>query len=143
MLPLTVPRSLQILARLVHAEPGSRIVEVTALRGEQCLGSALAEADHVETAEERALQRLMALLIYPQLMACPGGTSSSLATHERVALDDLVAAIRADLPGPWNLTRMERHAGLSRPQLQRLFQISFHCTPLEWLRHQRLCWART
>lgn len=45
-------------AQLVHAEPGRRVVEVSAWQGERCLGSCLGEADHAETAEERALQRL-------------------------------------------------------------------------------------
>jgi transcriptional regulator GlxA family with amidase domain len=37
---------------------------------------------------------------------------------------------------------MERQAALSRPSLRRHFQVHFGCGPLEWLRHQRLCWAR-
>jgi hypothetical protein len=49
-------------ARLVHAEPGSRVVEASAWRGEQCLGSCLGEAADAEQAEQRARQRLQALL---------------------------------------------------------------------------------
>lgn len=49
-------------ARLVHAEPGSRVVEVSAWRGEQCLGSCLGEAADAEQAEQRARQRLQGLL---------------------------------------------------------------------------------
>jgi len=49
-------------ARLVHAEPGSRVVEVSAWRGEQCLGSCLGEATDAEQAEQRARQRLQGLL---------------------------------------------------------------------------------
>jgi hypothetical protein len=44
--------------RLVHAEPGQRVVQVSAWQGNSCLGSALGEADTAETAEERALHRL-------------------------------------------------------------------------------------
>ncbi|MGB5133596.1 MAG: hypothetical protein WBN89_00305 [Prochlorococcaceae cyanobacterium] len=49
---------MQFLARLVHAEPGTRVVEVTAQREGHTLGSALGEAATAEAAEERALQRL-------------------------------------------------------------------------------------
>ncbi|MCU0528248.1 MAG: hypothetical protein MUD04_01885 [Cyanobium sp. Prado107] len=49
---------MQFLARLVHAEPGTRVVEVTAQRDGHTLGSALGEAATAEAAEERALQRL-------------------------------------------------------------------------------------
>lgn len=45
-------------ARLVHAEPGSRVVEASAWRGEQCIASCLGEAADAETAEQRARQRL-------------------------------------------------------------------------------------
>ena len=49
-------------ARLVHAEPGSRVVEASAWRGDQCLCSCLGEAADAEQAEQRARQRLQALL---------------------------------------------------------------------------------
>jgi hypothetical protein len=49
---------MQVLARLVHAEPGTRVVEVTAQHEGQTLGSALGEGATAEAAEERALQRL-------------------------------------------------------------------------------------
>jgi hypothetical protein len=45
-------------ARLVHAEPGRRVVQVSAWAGSSCLGSALGEADTAEAAEERAISRL-------------------------------------------------------------------------------------
>jgi hypothetical protein len=45
-------------ARLVHAEPGQRVVEVSAWQGNSCLGSCLGEAASAETAEERAIERL-------------------------------------------------------------------------------------
>ena len=45
-------------ARLVHAEPGRRVVEVSAWQRGQCLGRGLGEAEEAETAEERAITRL-------------------------------------------------------------------------------------
>ena len=54
--------TLVLKARLVHAEPGQRVVEVSAWQGEHCLGSCLGEATSAEDAEERAQQRLLARL---------------------------------------------------------------------------------
>lgn len=56
---LNHPHSLEIRARLVHAEAGSRVVEVRARQGSRRLGSALGEAPTAEEAEERALARLL------------------------------------------------------------------------------------
>jgi hypothetical protein len=44
--------------RLVHAEPGQRVVQASAWQGTSCLGSALGEAAGAEEAEERAIARL-------------------------------------------------------------------------------------
>jgi hypothetical protein len=49
---------MEIQARLVHAEPGRRVVQVRALQAGQPLGSALGEAASAEEAEDRALARL-------------------------------------------------------------------------------------
>jgi hypothetical protein len=49
---------MQLQARLVHAEPGSRVVEVSAHRDGALLASALGEAPTAEQAEDRALDRL-------------------------------------------------------------------------------------
>lgn len=44
--------------RLVHAEPGQRVVQASAWQGNSCLGSSLGEAAGAEEAEERAIERL-------------------------------------------------------------------------------------
>lgn len=49
---------MQLQARLVHAEPGARVVEVSAHHQGELLGSALGEAPTAEAAEDRALIRL-------------------------------------------------------------------------------------
>ncbi|MDM7959816.1 MAG: hypothetical protein QUV04_08690 [Synechococcus sp. WH 8007] len=54
--------SLSFRARLVHAEAGSRVVQLSAWRGSSCLGSALGEAENAELAEDRALEKLQARL---------------------------------------------------------------------------------
>jgi AraC-like DNA-binding protein len=88
------------------------------------------------------LQRLMALLIYPELTASPASAEGNWGQRHSPSFEALLAAIQSDLLGDWTLTRMERQAAFSRLQLQQLFQSAFGCGPLEWLRHQRLCWAR-
>jgi len=56
---------MQLQARLVHAESGRRVVEVTAHEHGELLGSALGEAASSEEAEDRALARLLARLNRP------------------------------------------------------------------------------
>lgn len=45
-------------ARLVHAEAGRRVVEVSAWRRRECLGRSLGEAESAEAAADRAMARL-------------------------------------------------------------------------------------
>ncbi len=49
---------MQLQARLVHAEPGRRVVELSAHQNGLLLGSALGEGTTAEDAEDRALARL-------------------------------------------------------------------------------------
>jgi hypothetical protein len=49
---------MQVEVRLVHAEPGTRVVEATALHRGERQAMALGEADTAEAAEDRARQRL-------------------------------------------------------------------------------------
>jgi len=60
---------MQLQARLVHAEPGRRVVEVAAHEHGELLGSALGEAASAEEAEDRALARLLARLNRPAVPA--------------------------------------------------------------------------
>ena len=52
----------ELRAELAHADPGGRVVRVTALQGERVLGSCLGEAADAEQAEDRAVARLLARL---------------------------------------------------------------------------------
>lgn len=64
-------------ARLVHAEPGRRIVEAAAWRQGQCLGRSLGEADGAEAAEERAIARLQRRLAAAE----PGQTGTDVTAR--------------------------------------------------------------
>ena len=57
--------------RLVHAEPGSRVVEASALHKGEVLAMALGEGVTAEAAEEQARQRLQQLLAQPPATASP------------------------------------------------------------------------
>ncbi|MFM7515021.1 MAG: hypothetical protein ACKO3F_17015, partial [Cyanobium sp.] len=57
--------------RLVHAEPGSRVVEASALQKGEVLAMALGEGVTAEAAEEQARQRLQQLLAQPPAAATP------------------------------------------------------------------------
>jgi hypothetical protein len=67
-------------ARLVHGEPGRRVVEVSGWRGGQCLGRCLGEAEDAESAEERAIARLS------QRLAALQDTTERPASQPRQAL---------------------------------------------------------
>lgn len=100
---------MHVEARLVHAEAGRRVVEVRALTGDSCLGSALGEAEHAEEAEDRALRRLLQRLQPAQgsMGAHAGGTAaaspglgSAGTAPARSSGPSLPLAAGAPAPGP-------------------------------------------
>ncbi|MEB3166946.1 MAG: hypothetical protein VKO65_09800 [Cyanobacteriota bacterium] len=62
---------MELHSRLVHAEPGQRVVAVRALEQGRALGSALGEGPTAELAEERAIARLLARLLNHQPAQAP------------------------------------------------------------------------
>ena len=106
-------------ARLLHAEAGSRVVQVSAWRGSQCLGSSLGEATTAEEAEERARQRLLRQLgsaavqpaapaqpepapepaAAPPAAATPAPTPASATAEEPASAPGRASLIR-HAPGP-------------------------------------------
>ncbi|MCT0198252.1 hypothetical protein KQ313_00900 [Synechococcus sp. CS-1325] len=86
---------MQLQSQLVHAEPGQRVVLVSAWQQGACLGSALGEGGNAEQAEDRAIERLRARL--------PAATSSttSFATTATTATTTAAAPVRvAPAPEP-------------------------------------------
>lgn len=102
-------------ARLVHAEPGSRVVEVSAWRGEQCLGSCLGEAADAEQAEQRARQRLQGLLeetpAVPALKQPQPPTETAPEQPQPVAQPPAAAAATAPAAAPAPRASLVRHGG--------------------------------
>ena len=62
---------MELQAELVHAEPGRRVVRVSAHQGSRPLGSALGEGEDAEAAEDRARERLLGRLGGPPPMGSP------------------------------------------------------------------------
>jgi hypothetical protein len=79
---MQIPPVLKV--RLVHAEPGQRVVQVSAWQGNSCLGSALGEAAGAEDAEERAIARLQQRL----------AAAAAVGTPEPAAAPAANAAVR-------------------------------------------------
>jgi transcriptional regulator GlxA family with amidase domain len=65
------------------------------------------------------------------------------AGTEAGALDRLCEWLRANLSSATTLTDMERFSGLAARTLQVSFRKRFECSPMAWLREQRLLAART
>lgn len=84
------------------------------------------------------IRRLLVLLLCPSL---PGEESAHPPLEDPAArrvLDPLLEWIRAHLDHPLPLSELERRSGYSRRSLQLLFRKHLGCSPIEWVRHQRL-----
>lgn len=86
-------------ARLVHAEPGQRVVEVSAwLRG-ACLGRSLGEGGDAEVAEARAIERLLQRL-NPPVTATPTAAPRPAAARPAAPAPTRTAPAAAAEPEP-------------------------------------------
>lgn len=113
--------SMEVRVQLVHADGQARVVHVSAYSGEQLLGSALGEATDAESAEDRALQRLLARLAAgPAQLATTGPTVA--ATPVAPQADNGAATAPPPTPTPQSLavTALEpsgkRSAKAAQPQ---------------------------
>lgn len=92
---------------------------------------------------EDLLLRLLALLLFPELLSAqPSGSSPPAPQPREQAFTDLLEWMRAHLHSPITLTQMELRSAYSRRSLQILFQERFGCSPMQWLKAQRLEAAR-
>jgi AraC-like DNA-binding protein len=76
----------------------------------------------------------------------PGIAAKEVVRREpraRRTLDPVCEYIVANLQGPLSLSDLERVGGLSRRSLQYAFWQRYACTPMQWIREQRLALART
>ncbi|MFM7267074.1 MAG: hypothetical protein ACKOZT_00605 [Cyanobium sp.] len=91
---------MQFEVRLVHAEPGRRVVEARASEGGRLLANALGEAEQAEEAEERALKRLRERLAIPLQPPAAEGSSQGSATPPRQPLPRRAAPAAAMASDP-------------------------------------------
>ncbi|EAQ76598.1 AraC family transcriptional regulator [Synechococcus sp. WH 5701] len=92
---------------------------------------------------EDLLLRLLALLLFPELLrAQPSSSPHPVPQPREQAFTDLLEWMKAHLHTPITLTQMELRSAYSRRSLQILFQERFGCSPMQWLKAQRLEAAR-
>ncbi len=83
--------------------------------------------------------RLLTLLLWPELLEEWGSDRPWLLPGEpNRAFADLLEWIRAHLHRPITLSELEQRSSYSRRSLQYLFRRRFDCTPLQWVKRQRL-----
>lgn len=93
----------------------------------------------------RLIERLLAALL---LVASGGigaldlGDSGAAGHSQDTAFDALLYRLRTHLHGPLNLRALEDLSQRSRRELQMVFRERLGCTPVQWLRRERLMQAR-
>ncbi|WP_094554280.1 helix-turn-helix domain-containing protein [Synechococcus sp. 1G10] len=105
-------------------------------------GSALLGGSGIHSlALEDALQRLVILLLCPELLAeteADRVVARLGSTGRDRIFDELIEWIQTDLTRPLTLSQLERRSGYSRRSLQYMFRSRFGLGPMQWLRQQRL-----
>lgn len=87
------------------------------------------------------IHRQVAALLHPSLLEeSPDGEADS-ALGRSSALDDLIDHIRANLHQPLRLSDLEARSHYSRRALQYAFREKLQCSPMQWIRQQRLVMA--
>jgi AraC-like DNA-binding protein len=90
-----------------------------------------------------AIQRLLALLVCGPLLALGLSDPAAGPRDSRAEiLDALIHWIRANLDRPIQLPELARVSGYSERSLRNLFHDRFGCSPVQWMRRERLSVAR-
>jgi AraC-like DNA-binding protein len=88
------------------------------------------------------IHRVAASLLQPELLSEePRDLGRLRERGGRIALDELIDYIRANLDQPLPLSNLEARSHYSRRALQYAFQDRFACSPKQWIREQRLALA--
>ena len=89
---------------------------------------------------EDILHRCIALMLFPHLSDNDRSATGAAISENRLrAIEDF---LMANLDGRPSLTQVEQHFGVSRRTLQHAFRSRHGCGPMQWLRRQRLRYAR-
>lgn len=86
--------------------------------------------------------RQLVLLFRPDWQALPLGRDSRAGSRKRRAVDRACDAMLADLPGRFTLSELAELSCMSVRALQYAFRGRFGKSPMQWLRDQRLEYAR-
>jgi len=132
---------------VVHADDGPERRDLA-----RALGSLLQMFEQLHGVDEQLPEILdvdhqLHQLIAALLLADHPGLDRLLPAQERrmqgeEAFEDLLDYLRTHLASSLSLPVLERQSGLSRRALQYLFQHRFGCTPMQWVRRERLELAR-
>lgn len=95
----------------------------------------------LQTVDDLIYRSLVMLLHPPTLNADEGGSRLPMSV-ERRTLNAVCDYIKAHIDESITLTRLEQISGFSRRSLQYTFLRHFACTPMQWVREQRLELAR-
>jgi len=90
-----------------------------------------------QMAVDDAFYRAIAMLLDPELST----RQAVLMRQTSDQIELLCEYIRENLLGTISLTDLERVSGLSTRSLQYAFAKKFACSPMQWIRDQRLCLA--
>lgn len=88
------------------------------------------------------IYRSLVMLLYPSILNADDGGSRLPMSVERRTLNSVCDYIKAHIDESISLTRLEQVSGFSRRSLQYAFLRHFACTPMQWVREQRLELAR-
>jgi len=88
-----------------------------------------------------AFYRTIAMMLRPELFLADGDKHRQKKINPR-ALENVCGYIQANLNEPLRLSDLERISGLSARALQYAFKRARGCTPMQWVRQQRLERAR-
>lgn len=88
------------------------------------------------------LYRHVVGLICPGLVVLDPANDHPPHKHKARVTDGVCDVLLSNLGKRWTLTDMEQISGLSARSLQYAFKSRFECSPMDWLREQRLQLAR-
>lgn len=92
----------------------------------------------------RPIERLLALLVCgPLLEASLSNPAGSPRDSRAEILESLIRWIRDNLHRPIQMEDLARISGYSQRSLRNLFHERFGCSPVQWMRRERLSLART
>ena len=100
-------------------------------------GSTLLEALRLD----ELIYRILAELVSTEVNANPEPVTADPPCHQPMRdqiLEDLIEWINVNLHRPIGLTELEQRSAYSRRSLQYTFKRRFGCSPMHWIRHQRL-----